>query len=380
VTDAVRNYILSHSQKVCEQSYQANDMHSLMEKSLGGIAEGTQSCLSLTRHALAKADPNAPVWITKAEWDGFENRETIIELREQLKNLPTKSPEAARIRRKISHEKDRCEVLLIRKKRDEYFRKSARLRESGLPTHDLVDKNQKDHHARQFYQGNEAAVYISTLLKPIESLWQTHSRAFETIVLYVKGSYNDIKCLSGTSNFAPPELDRHPESGPRCYLGCNSHPFASKATLKRHIKTVHKPMFKANFDCPECLLKGTRALIHSEQAWYSHVTRFHGKSHAPTFSNKNSKCHYCGKFFTARGLAYHTMNHVKKGDFLSVQIEERSSSPESAEGMVGYPEDPEEEVQDWRPPTPDPHADEEYWVTGRDEDYDFDEDGDYGDA
>ncbi|KAK0634649.1 hypothetical protein B0T17DRAFT_12707 [Bombardia bombarda] len=122
LTAPLRNFILSNSSNVFETSYlPVNIRANLMKTSFGSLVGDTDVLISRARQAFLKRDDQAPVYITKDDWDGFEKRSDIQLLRSEYQGLPSQGEEAKKKLGKIKSIKDRLEMLLLLKRRETYF-------------------------------------------------------------------------------------------------------------------------------------------------------------------------------------------------------------------------------------------------------------------
>ncbi|KAH7123438.1 hypothetical protein B0J13DRAFT_612184 [Dactylonectria estremocensis] len=306
LTAPLRNFILSNSSNVFETSYlPVNVRANLMKISFGGLVGDTDVLISRTRQAFLKRDDQAPVYITKDDWDAFEKRNDIQLLRHEYQGLPSQEEEAKRKLGKIKSIKDRLEMLLLLERRETYFQEANKLRERGLSTTHLFNSHMKDPRRRLHAMSSKAASKIGDLLIKQAS----HLDFANLLVDYIAGRLVNVAPLIAEENSQTLTAEQ-----PRCLFGCG--PFSNTTNLTKHVKKSHR--FDQPFFCPEChrLGKEEGQVPTGAQAWSSHVARHHGKVHTPLVSEKSSYCHLCEISFTARGFKPHlTMKHDRPGQF-----------------------------------------------------------------
>jgi hypothetical protein len=112
--------------------------------------------------------------------------------------------------------------------------------------------------------------------------------------------------------------------------------------MSLHLSThVSRGDFAKPFECPACCAGGRNDVwINDLNGWYLHIAQAHDETSQKAYQKR------------------------KWSTF------ENQEGPNKEQKVGSH-----EEIQDWKPPSPDPHANEEFWVTGRDEDYEEHEEG-----
>ncbi|KAH6889973.1 hypothetical protein B0T10DRAFT_548470 [Thelonectria olida] len=417
---ALRNFILSNSTEVFETSYiPVNISSRLQEIAFPKMVDDTQKLIEKTSQAFLHRDGRAPVHITRQDLDDFETRADVQALRDAHQTLkidPSKKDEAKKCLSRIKAIKDSLESQLLKQRRDEYFEAANGLHEKDESAAHLQDLDATDPHKRNHALSDRAALRVGQHLVSQDS----HQEFGRTLVDYLHKRLEPLTMRQ-----------QSPQERSICFLPKCRRDFSSRSNLSDHVRKYHGSDFEQQFFCPECqILEAKNVTIGaSKQAWSSHVARHHGAIHAPAVSEKCAYCWLCNGYFTEGGLRSHlTLKHVKSGQFQqpfpcpaclkeneetviddvdswqSHVAEVHSSKQPEHEGAMGI-EPPQgrkrkrEERQnpsrkkkacatsgngemereftwesgaggDWSPRnlSPELHADEEFWVTGRDDD------------
>ncbi|CAG9950870.1 unnamed protein product [Clonostachys rosea f. rosea IK726] len=411
----LRNFILGHTDKVFERSYLPRDINAnLLHITFQGLASSTQAILEATRTAFLRRDEKAPVYITREEWDALEEREDITELRRKLDQIPKKaSTEAKRLSGRIRTIKLAAEGSILKSTRREYFDDARKLREKGLPTDHLVTQTVSPHRSWLRASCDAASTVGAQLIANPEDpgisdimLAYLQKRLGRCTKSEDPGDGEDEEKFNEADEL---EEDKQLKKvKPRCLLGCGD--FTTKYRLTEHVKQQHADSFTQAFPCPECKRFGSKVQVPPGlEAWCSHIARYHSSIHTPSTTNGASTCFLCGKCgLTERGLTSHTLlRHKRAGYFdqpfacpectrlqgvnhmvsgmaewedhvteihLGVRTKKRHLPEDVTPSRKRFKVDSDDEGS-FRDVTsveasPDPHAEEEFWVTGRDSDYD----------
>ncbi|KAI3328240.1 hypothetical protein F4824DRAFT_506790 [Ustulina deusta] len=299
LSDALRNYILSHTTHVFESSYQSfrvrADLTQLAFKANAG--DHSQLFTRLCDVSLGR-DPNAPVNISPEEELQFENRKGIIKLRNAIKTT-TDTKERAGLRTKLKGLLKTLSQLRLELNRTEYFKQVDYLRAQGHSTNGIYIPNGKKTPLQpaierisllfHFYVEEQAAAYMrrsrrymSFLLAYLTNTPLSVSDELET--KEEKNAYSDSNLFSQ-------------DSPARCLL-CRK-PFANRSALTWHSNALHtdEATFSRPFSCPEWYMEKRMRLIG--------------------VLNRNPSAQLCclcpSELATEAGLFSHLNRHVRNG-------------------------------------------------------------------
>ena len=363
--------------------------------------EDDEALWSALRAALLKRDAHAPIYITKDELEEFESRRDLTDLHRQLVEAKEchgpSSKQAKTIMAKKKYIIDCLERLKLEEKRREYFARVDERRAAQQSTTDIQQDWGENPRLKMFAVNEATAAKICRVADdhPPQTL-------ANDLVAYLLGTI-----VHESSNDADAER-------PRCLFGCGS--FANRDSLTRHVLQKHMDEFKSAFACPECRRagKGEQCVPAGAEAWSSHIERSHGKLHTPKLDSPEAMCLLCAKVRPKRGFAKHLetiheldfaesfacpeCQKIRPSEISLISGKEawkhhvydvhhgtaygavlkggpvRFGKPKSCEtklfsnshGYVKLKEGYYDSSGDWRPPTPDIHACEEFWVEGRD--------------
>ncbi|TGJ78353.1 hypothetical protein E0Z10_g10409 [Xylaria hypoxylon] len=277
LSDALRNYVLSHTTHVFESSYQSfrvrADLMQLAFKADAG--DHSQLFARLCDVSLGR-DTNAPANISPEEELQFGERKDITVLRNAIKKT-TDPKEQARLRTNLNNLVKTLSQLKLQDNRAKYFEQVDYLRAQGHATdkicapnekktplpraiarifrslHAFVEEQAADHTRRSRY-------YMSFLLAYLTNAPPTVSDELE--------SKQEKKAWADLSPVSQDGLSR-------CLL-CKKL-YAGRSALTRHYKALHTDdtTFSRPFSCPECQLIGLEeTLIGSARQWSNHVERY----------------------------------------------------------------------------------------------------------
>ncbi|KAJ2896865.1 hypothetical protein MKZ38_005117 [Zalerion maritima] len=277
------------------------------------MTRATHDLLSRTRQAFLKRDDCAPIYITKDDWDGFEKRSDICRLQVQYKDLLSQCPEAKRILGKIKSIKDQLEMLLILERRS-----------SRAPS-------------------------PMSLNGPDVCLGAVHSKLSQTL-------QNTSRSPMKTSLIDHSSARNARSSGERT----------------EKLKPVHKPRAAMSHDTTarsthweslrKCQKQGNdRVYIDGPDAWLLHSEQIHGGSQKiytaarATGQEQLMMAHIVTGKKRAQEETIDPSTRTKKPRMISTELSRRQETP--SEGTA------DEMSFDWdQRMSPDPHADEEFWV------------------
>ncbi|KAL7929993.1 hypothetical protein V8C35DRAFT_330759 [Trichoderma chlorosporum] len=339
LTTAVRNYILLNSTDLFKRSYQLVQIRDrLPEIAFGKLGKQDDALWSVISNAFLRRDPYAPLYITQAEIDEINERNDIKTLRQELPAICNKqgprSKEEGKIWGRISWIYDCLEKDRLLEKRQAYFAEVDSLRAQGKLTGHLYNL-QATNPRRVFFQAsNAAAEEIASLLidkMPPKTL-------LDKIVTFLRG-----QAQQGDENVDPvaEDLKPRPFKKSRCLLGCGE--YFNRASLTRHVKQAHD--FRNPFHCPECRNLGLGEYVFTERGFLQHVNKKHSRDFSRPFQcpecQRQEQIEKC--LISGRDSWVAHVREIHNGGGLSGAILDWK-----AEGSL------------------DPHADEEFWVEGRD--------------
>ncbi|KAI0804888.1 hypothetical protein GGR55DRAFT_304735 [Xylaria sp. FL0064] len=322
LSDALRNYVLSHTTHVFESSYQSfrvrADLMQLAFKADAG--DHSQLFARLCDVSLGR-DANAPVNISPEEELEFEERKDVIGLRNTIRTT-TDSKERTRLRTNL---KNLLKTLCQLKLQDnwiQYFKQVDHLRAQGYTTNNISLPNGNKIPLPPVI-GNISQLFHVPVEKQVAD-YAGHSRRYmSSLLAYLTNTpvvSNELEVKeedNACSDTSPVSQD----GLCRCLL-CKK-PFANRSALTRHSNALHtdEATFSRPFSCPECQSVGLEeTLISSARQWSNHVERVHGKAHAPNWSpEQNPSAQLCclcpSELATEAGLFSHLNRHVRNGSF-----------------------------------------------------------------
>ncbi|KAH6653544.1 hypothetical protein BKA67DRAFT_323734 [Truncatella angustata] len=292
ISDALRNYVMSHSTGVFESSYQGHDVRkSLMELAFGTRAGKEELLFERLRDTSLSRDPNAPIRISPEDEQRFESRNDIRQLRSAIATTHDRG-EKNKLRASLQSNLTTLRRLRLEEIRAEYFKHVDFMRAKGLSTamYGLSSRNSG-------VLKTPIAVMVTSLLKPSanESVADRDlmTRRYMKAVLgfLTDSTTNNEKLLISTVP-SPKVIDGKINEKSRCLL-CKKT-FCDRSALTRHYNG-HIALFDQPFPCPECDSYSTTAIDSLGRAeWSNHVERTHGRRNAPNWSqSKNSESFGC---------------------------------------------------------------------------------------
>ncbi|KAM3472693.1 hypothetical protein MY5147_005158 [Beauveria neobassiana] len=298
LTRALSNYIMSHTTEVFERSYQARHLTAnLMRIAFDSRAGDNDRMIRSLSSAFSRRDPDAPIYVSTDELAAFEERKDIQTLRQLHKETFKKEPhKATAIKNQIRYLLDCLEKLKLQEIRRKYFDTVDNLRGRHESTEHLDPQLTENPRSVREVPSFQRAVLIGKFMRENASIVTLG----ESMIAYLEERPTKLHPL--VSKPPPPKSANVMDM--RCLLCCV--PFATVATLSRHVSTAH--CFDEPFHCPECERNGV--LVQVEQScisWASHVKAYHKQFIAPSVavSLKPAYCPLCAKYFTERGFSLH---------------------------------------------------------------------------
>ncbi|EJP61116.1 uncharacterized protein BBA_09921 [Beauveria bassiana ARSEF 2860] len=298
LTRALSNYIMSHTTEVFERSYQARHLTAnLMRIAFDSRAGDNDRMIRSLSSAFSRRDPDAPIYVSTDELAAFEERKDIQTLRQLHKETFKKEPhKATAIKNQIRYLLDCLEKLKLQEIRRKYFDTVDNLRGRHESTEHLDPQLTENPRSAREVPSFQRAVLSGKFMRENASVVTLG----ESLIAYLEE--RPTKLCPPVSKPPPPKSANVMDM--RCLLCCV--PFATVATLSRHVSTAHS--FDEPFNCPECERNGV--LVQVEQScisWASHVKAYHKQFIAPSVavSLKPAYCPLCAKCFTERGFSLH---------------------------------------------------------------------------
>jgi hypothetical protein len=256
-TPAMRNYLLSHTSSVFEQSYQARHFGKDLAKLCFGPKAGEHDELfKALRNSFLDRDENAPLYPTDKYLEMFEKRNNLQALRKPHQEARLRDPrgsdgeQARNLRGKIQWLTNGLAPLAVEELRQKYFREADRLRSQGLSTDGIVQRGQPDKSCNAW--GTAAARKIGESFRRQSSPHSSPANASihftDVLQLYLSDKAREAEILADEAmpsweepSSAEPE-PLYPAKAPlnkpfRCLIGCGW--FFSRHTLSRHNTKVH---------------------------------------------------------------------------------------------------------------------------------------------
>ncbi|EXM35583.1 Zinc finger C2H2-type [Fusarium oxysporum f. sp. vasinfectum] len=317
LTSAIRSYVFGNTDAVFRKSYLPADMRDdLMGISYGEVSGKNEATVSFLHQTFTKRDESAPVYITEEEFQSFENRRDITEWRRQRLSLPCNSTESKAILGKIQHVKNVLEEKLLERRRKEYFRKADQLRSLGQSTSHLHQTALISPRFRQNQSSSKAAEQLAPCFIAEDSNYAIASK----IVRYLRQTPtdndtadndtadNDTADDDTTDNDTTDAEAKADRARSICFLCFKD--FSNRTNLSAHVRNIHLKDLEKPISCLECRHQGQEKTVPAGfPAWSSHTERYHGSENSPIPANKRpALCLLCNKTLTIAGFS----NHLKK--------------------------------------------------------------------
>lgn len=343
---ALRNYLLSNSQKTFERSYQPRHISfDLMQATFSdaGSTPGTQRLYEILGQACMAHDEKTPISLTQKELRELDSHSYVVSFRKEYEkanaelgrdNVATRRAQVA-----MRTKRQQLEERMIREKRDRYFDKADRLRALGESVEEAFP-DARDHtrprsisHTAKAQLAIRGTTSISEFMHRDDLCDDARQQKFVDMVFEFLAHrpantdyiFRDIVDEADDKASRPVEPVFTLKNSYRCLFGC---PAMSKHVyLTGHTETYHKPSFETPFYCPECRRRRLPpVIIENLEHWCVHAERAHGKMNAP--SNRphlkdglikryekppKAPCLFCrAKFCVGQGYARHFNKHAEK--------------------------------------------------------------------
>ena len=312
LSDAVRNYVLSHTTQVFQTSYQTHLVReNLAEKAFGPKAGCNDDLVQLLRNMTLSRDENAPTDPTIDDLTGFEKRRDVTKLRTCLQEAhqANNQKEVRSLTGKLETLIGNLSDLTVDVQRKKYFDDVDDKRARGVPTKDTSTRTPRKTNS------NPAAAAIAEFLEEVpDTNVQSNERSQQYMSLL-------INCQAYRPRFISDQVSkiRKVEAGPesliestpvdkykdgnkvelvlpsknsnkksKCLLCKKS--FRARPELTRHCHNVHlkKGTFDHSFSCPECLLGRKNVFIVGFLAWRAHCKDHHDPMDVPNLPPSNT--------------------------------------------------------------------------------------------
>ncbi|KAK8035693.1 hypothetical protein PG991_001766 [Apiospora marii] len=304
LSDAMRNYVMSHTTNVFESNYQTSRSRAQLMKLAFGAEAGNHDPLFQRLNDISLSrDPGAPTEVTADEKQVFEERQDVRAQRSELRAARDRTTKHA-IRNKLNYLLKTLSQLKLEEKRAAYFERVDLLRAQGQRT--------TDDSKVMGLSGDlpPAIARVSQLLqtpsKQCTAEYEVDLRRFMSALL---AYLNNAHVISDDND--PKAEAEVPGQHSRC-LFCEK-PFADRSSLTRHTKNQHTKdtTFSRPFTCPKC-----DEQVDGAEQWSNHVERVHGRANAPNWKREDGQhvCCLCGLGFkTEPRLVAHMNRHVQDG-------------------------------------------------------------------
>ncbi|KAK4206080.1 hypothetical protein QBC37DRAFT_393662 [Rhypophila decipiens] len=332
LTSTVRNYVLGHTSDMFRKSYQPRQLRmELLPIIFGPQNAGNQQALYQRLHrASCMRDENAPIYPTSEDFEMFERRKDVAQLRnaydEVRKELRWDDPKAKHHKANLTNLLRNLQDLAVDKRRKEYFAEADRRRQCGQGTMDL--RKQAPEPIRPHTRGKSghgAAAAIGQFLQQ-QSLggarrWYIFG---DMLLAYLKAQHSAVEIAykqhAEVENLSPSE---HPRQNWICLL-C-SRGFSQRAHLTRHNTKNHIKIgtFNQPFSCPECKRIGQgEHKIQGAAQWSNHTEQRHGRFCTPNVpaaiqpaapaKHANRRSIECFACRNRVGVGVRFSNHIKQ--------------------------------------------------------------------
>ncbi|KAK7972355.1 hypothetical protein PG988_006489 [Apiospora saccharicola] len=277
LSDAMRNYVMSHTTNVFESNYQTSRSRAQLMKLAFGAEAGNHDPLFQRLNDISLSrDPGAPTEVTADEKQVFEERQDVRAQRSELRAARDRTTKHA-IRNKLNYLLKTLSQLKLEEKRAAYFERVDLLRAQGQRT--------TDDSKVMGLSGDlpPAIARVSQLLqtpsKQCTAEYEVDLRRFMSALL---AYLNNAHVISDDND--PKAEAEVPGQHSRC-LFCEI-PFADRSSLTRHTKNQHTKdtTFSRPFTCPKC-----DEQVDGAEQWSNHVERVHGRANAPNWKREDGQ-------------------------------------------------------------------------------------------
>ncbi|KAI1157749.1 hypothetical protein F5B18DRAFT_643736 [Nemania serpens] len=318
LSNALRNYVLSHTTDVFESSYQSNHVRAdLMNLAFGSEAGGSDDLLfAMLRNVSMTKDPGAPIYILPEEENAFKWRKDITGLYDAMR-ATTDKREKSRLGSKINSLTKTLSRLKLEEKRASYFDEADQLRARGLSTA-VLHQGGGPATAHQTGPVKAVSMLLDIRIGQCDAAHKINPRPY--IIALLGYLSNAPIAPIGKTEISPPAAVKsilsEVKKKSHCFL-CDT-PLSCRSSLTKHCDTKHPAdtSFGRPFPCPECKRLGLdEAIVDGRQAWSAHTERVHGRANAPNWISQTSssryQCSLCpAESSTAAKLLSHMNNHV----------------------------------------------------------------------
>ncbi|KAF4468252.1 domain-containing [Fusarium albosuccineum] len=430
---ALRGYIMGNTDAVFKKSYNpVNQRHSLMTVAYKELTGGCDEIITKLHESFTRRDCHAPIYISEEDWKGFDSRKDITQWRKELSAFSDRScKEAEKIKSKIQTVKKTLEKELIKQRREEYFEAADLLRSEGQSTSRLHQPRPRRPGPRQSELSSRMAEDLSPLflakdptksfadelvrylrlaphqeepskdpsdaeetkpeVDPARSVcficYKDFSRR-EGLTRHVKSQHSEdfekpFSCreckFSGTERLVPAGLSAWSSHVEQCHGKLHAPNLAkqvrcllcdktfSAVGFSLHLNRAHFQLghFETSFPCPECRrLDAQGLLVEDLNQWISHVKDIHESGAVPGAVVIGMPDPEPRK----RKAEEPNQDQQTRAKKLSVEAAVKNEPGKWSCGSEDIWKT-DEATWDWGITGNDCHADTEFWVTGRDEDY-----------
>ncbi|KAI3331203.1 hypothetical protein F4824DRAFT_504220 [Ustulina deusta] len=321
LSNALRNYVLSHTTNVFESSYQSHHVRAdLMNLAFGSEDGGSDQLLfAMLRDVSMTKDSGAPISILPEEENAFKSRQDMTALHNSLRETSDRK-ERSQLRSKINNLTKTLTRLKLEENRARYFDEADHLRARGLST-------------KALRRGSDSATTHQTgPIKAVSTLLDTragqgdasHKINPRPYIIALLGYLSNAPIVSTRGIDTDPPVAAKPilsegKKRSQCFL-CETS-LSCRSSLTKHCDVKHPAdtSFGRPFPCPECRRLGLdEAIINGRQAWSAHTERVHGKANAPNWMpetlSSRYQCSLCpAKSSTTAKLLGHMNSHIHSG-------------------------------------------------------------------
>lgn len=343
---ALRNYILSNSQKTFKRNYQPRHISfNLIKYTFSNAKSNPENrrLYKLLKQAYIAQNKKTPISLNKEELKKLNFYSYIVSLAKEYQKANAKysrnNPVTQRAQVAVRSKQQRLANRMIEEKRKQYFNKADKLQALGesvkkaFPNANNRNNRKSISYTAKAYLAMYRTTSISKFMHKDNLDNGVQQQKFINMVfefLAHRPANTDyifkdlIKKANGTApHYIKPAIKL--KRNYRCLFGCQA--LSERHCLTKHTENFHKPSFKTPFYCPECQQRRfSPVVIKNLDHWYAHAERKHSTINTPSFQpdlkdalTKRYKkppkapCLFCqAEFYVGQSYAQHFSKHASK--------------------------------------------------------------------
>ncbi|KAI0337092.1 hypothetical protein BDW22DRAFT_1384197 [Trametopsis cervina] len=324
LTQAVRNFVASHTTMVFENNYQTEHVRAdLASKRFGAYAGGESSepLFNVMRDLSKQNDPGAPLEPTPEQKSSIKSRRDITKRRTAYKaaKLNGDPPDVVKAKKASLDQRQRALYdLLLMDAREKYFAEANKLRAEGKSTDALRERSRSarrhcDHAVLDvgglmtLWTGEAGFGRTSTSEELVfdDKAEDRSGKAMTWLLHYAAQDWTPLTLSTTLPAKSSTPAKKNSKAGRRskattndkldrwtCLL-CDDTSYSARKSLTRHNTDHHirHGTFDQPFPCPQCTHDGIPLppTICSAFGWADHVETAHGKRYAPIVTEEHLK-------------------------------------------------------------------------------------------